>query len=87
MREHASTLPLHGGLVEIANRIAKHIEHVSFAGERFSTYRPVTDGSATCPTCHVLSNKASKLDALEDKSDDTSQYGCRQCSGRFQLGR
>lgn len=82
-----STLPIHGALVDIANRIAERHRHVSFAGERLRAFEPVANGLATCPTCHILWNKPSTLAALEDKSDDASQYECSQCRERYKLGR
>lgn len=87
MHAHASELPLHGGLVEIATQTAERHRHVSFVSERLRKYHPVADGLAMCPICHILGNKPSTLEALEDKSDDANRYGCRQCGGRFQLGR
>lgn len=82
-----SNLPLHGGLADIANRIAKRVEYISFACERLRSYEPVMDGSAKCPACHILKNKSSKLAAVGDRSDEVSQYECRQCPERYQLGR
>lgn len=87
MHTHASELPLHGGLVEIANQIAEPHRHTDFISERLRTYDPVPDGLAVCPICHILRNKPSTLEALEDKSDDTSQYRCSRCGGRLQVGR
>lgn len=87
MHEHASELPLHGGLVEIANRIALRHRHVSFIVDRLRTYDPVADGLARCPTCHIVRNKPSALEAWGDKSDDTSRYVCEQFHERFQVGR
>lgn len=86
MDEYASELPLHGALVEIANQTAERIQHISFVSERLRTYQAVVDGSAMCPTCHLLWNKPSALEALEDK-DDKSRYACKQCRERCQVGR
>lgn len=86
MYVHGSKLPLHGALVEIANRTAERIKHLSFADGRRRTFEPVTDGSPMCPACHILWNKPSTLEAIEDE-DDMSRYACSQCKGRYQLGR
>lgn len=75
-----STLPLHGGLVEIANRIAEG------AAERSRTYEPAAEGLAMCPICHILRNTPFALDPVEDK-DDKSRYVCKQCGERYKLGR
>lgn len=80
MHEHASEMPLHGALVEIASRIAEG------AAERSRTYEAVAGGSAMCPTCHIVWDRPFALDPVEDK-DDKSRYVCKQCGERYKLGR
>lgn len=87
MQAHTSTLPLHGGLVDIANQIVDRHRHVSFISERSRTYDPVANGLAVCPNCHVLRNRQSELDAVPDDDPANSRrYKCSECHEQFRVG-
>lgn len=79
-----STLPIHGGLVEIARQIAV----TQIRQRRLGTYEPVVDGYSMCPACHVLRNGSSRLAAAEDDDpNESSRYECTICEEEYRVGR
>lgn len=84
MHEHASDLPLHGGLVEIARRMAETPDRL----RRFATFEPVRGGGARCPECHLRGvTKPSNLQAMEDDDPANSRrYACEVCDQKYRVG-
>jgi len=78
-----SSLPVHGGLVDIAAKMSGTPDRQ----RRVATYEPVADGLAVCPECHVFRNRQSNLVAVaDDDPAETRRYDCAVCGQQFRVG-
>jgi hypothetical protein len=79
-----STLPLHGGLVDIVRQMPMTPDR----RRRLDTYEPVRDGDCWCPKCHIEGvTKPSILKSVDD--DDpakTRRYDCAVCRQQYRVG-